>query len=148
MLGKVTAIFRGGRDECPSFATAVDRVAHCDVPPMRVGVGRSESIATDADRHAPRRLELHYSVEHAQQLLVWLQEPGGLTGNVPFPELKMAYQDMVREIGWEPAGWNAVGRELRKLLGLKKGYLKKRIVYNIPSARQSSEVIVLQKMRA
>ena len=66
-----------------------------------------------------------------------LQGPGGRTGTFNVPELRQVHFDVCIERDWEPIGWTAVGRELRKLLGGEKTYApdangKPERVYRIP----------------
>jgi hypothetical protein len=74
--------------------------------------------------------------EHAAAILDFLQGPGGRTGSLPVDELRKLHVEICAENDWEPIGWTAVGRELRKLLGAQKTYedIKGRPtrVYRIP----------------
>ncbi len=61
-------------------------------------------------------LEAHSAAEHARRLLLWLQEPGGLTGPVLARDLQVIHREMSAEIGWKTRPWNPVGRQLALLL--------------------------------
>lgn len=74
---------------------------------------------------------------HAARLVRWLQDHS-LAGAIEAHELeRQHYPAMCHELRWQPENWTAVGREIRRLLGLPKrqtryrrgGY---RIVYIIP----------------
>ena len=60
--------------------------------------------------------------EHAAAILDFLQGPGGRTGTIPFDEMEQVHLDVCLERDFEPIGWTAVGRELRRLLGAEKDY--------------------------
>jgi hypothetical protein len=60
--------------------------------------------------------------EHAAAILDFLQGPGGHTGTIPFDEMEQIHLEVCLERDFEPIGWVAVGRELRKLIGDEKTY--------------------------
>lgn len=60
--------------------------------------------------------------EHAMAILDLLQGPGGRTGTFTCTALKRVHTDICLEQGFEPIGWTAVGRELRKLIKDEKTY--------------------------
>ena len=108
-----------------------------------------ELIETDRNRLEPVGIHPHRitpwpiptrrwatPAEHAAAILDFLQGPGGRTGSLPVDELKKLHVEICAENDWEPIGWTAVGRELRKLLGAQKTYedIKGRPtrVYRIP----------------
>jgi hypothetical protein len=77
-------------------------------------------------------------------ILDLLQGPGGRTGTFTCAALKRVHTDICLEQGFEPIGWTAVGRELRKLIEDEKTY--DRIngeqvrVYRIPPRTQQTRV--------
>lgn len=76
--------------------------------------------------------------DHARALLDWLQGPGGRTGSILASELEAIHIEVCCELDWEPIGWIAVGRELRRLIGGRKEYARSEgrrlCVYRIPPA--------------
>jgi hypothetical protein len=82
--------------------------------------------------------------EHAAALLDFLQGAGGRTGTIPFDEMEQIHLEVCLECDFEPIGWTAVGRELRKLIKDEKTY--DRIngeqvrVYRIPPRTQQTRV--------
>ena len=107
---------------------------------MKTDRNRLEPVGTDSDRFVtpwpiPTR-RWATPAEHAAPILDFLQGPGGRTGSLPVDELKKLHVEICAESDWEPIGWTAVGRELRKLLGAQKTYedIKGRPtrVYRIP----------------
>jgi hypothetical protein len=82
--------------------------------------------------------------EHAAALLDFLQGAGGRTGTIPFDEMEQIHLEVCLERDFEPIGWTAVGRELRKLIGDEKTY--ERIngaqvrVYRIPPRAQQTRI--------
>lgn len=76
------------------------------------------------------------SLEHAQQLLIWLQADNGRTATIAAAELRAIHLEMCMELNWEVGSWNSIAREFRTLLGTRKEYASvnsRRIcVYRIP----------------
>lgn len=72
--------------------------------------------------------------EHAALLLAWARTAGRLTGWRTYHELHAAYRNMISEHHLVEHGWNAVGRELRKLLEQPKWTRgpKRERIYFIP----------------
>lgn len=60
---------------------------------------------------------------HAQELLAWLQGPGGRTGSISSADLAIAHGEMCDELEIEAIGWTAVSRELRRLLDQPRRYV-------------------------
>lgn len=84
-------------------------------------------------------LDARPPADHARALLEWLQAPGGRTGSILATELEKMHRELCHDLGWEPLGWIAVGRELRRLLGAKKELARQQngrrlAVYRIPPA--------------
>ena len=120
-------------------------------PQFEVCIG-SHRWRTDANRRPPATeavrdrvsicepvptIEARPPADHAAALLGWLQGPGGRTGTIPATELEQMHWDVCHELGWEVVSWVAVGRELRRLLGAKKEYVRledgRRVrVYRVP----------------
>ena len=96
-----------------------------------------KELADDASLQIPR-LEARKPAEHAVALLDWLQRPGGRTGTISAEDLEAIHVDMCNSLEWERVAWIAVGRELRRLIGVRKEYARlggRRIcVYRIPPA--------------
>ena len=166
MLRAFTEAFRRGernappsaRDqahEAPKAASHAEFSASRDLVPVgadggmnvseqhRDGGGRRHQEAHPADRllegpstDAIPTTEYRLAPDHAAELLAWLQGAGGRTGLLKATELKRAHSEMCCALDWEMIGWHAVGRELRRLLGDKKLYVriggKKVRVYRIP----------------
>jgi hypothetical protein len=61
-------------------------------------------------------------LKRAMAILDLLQGPGGRTGTFTCAALEQVHTDICLEQGFEPIGWTAVGRELRKALGAPKEY--------------------------
>jgi hypothetical protein len=109
---------------------------------------RPEPMATDAirpqavtpNRRAPT-LQAKPPADHARALLTWLQGPGGRSGTIRATELADMHSDLCSELDWELAGWVAVGRELRRLIGTPKEYARiegcRVCVYRIPPLAHS-----------
>jgi hypothetical protein len=80
--------------------------------------------------------------ERAAAILDFLQGPGGRTGTFTCAELEEIHSDICLEQGFEPIGWTAVGRELRKLIGGSKDYQRihgrQARVYRIPPKAQQA----------
>ncbi len=130
--------------------TVAKRDCHC--VPTDCGLHRVAPVATDANRRPPATeavrdrvsicepvptIEARPPADHAAALLGWLQGPGGRTGTIPATELERMHWDVCHELGWEVVSWVAVGRELRRLLGAKKEYVRRedgrRVrVYRVP----------------
>lgn len=91
--------------------------------------------------------EAHPPAKHAAALLAWLQGPGGRSGTVLACDLEVMHRDLCQDHDWELVGWNAVGRELRRLLGARKEYKRRDgrqlCVYRIPPAHQTHCVSAL-----
>lgn len=104
---------------------------------------RRESPSSNAAR--PFALEAHPPKAHAAGLLRWLQQPGGRIGTIPADELQLMHGEMCLELEWEPIGWVAVARELRRALGARKEYARiagRRVrVYRIPRAMVSLKLV-------
>ena len=102
-----------------------------------LGKSSGEPAATDSRRHEvmaskqralaamtpvsipiqePSRLMALDPSEHARELLVWLQGPGGRTGSISARDLATVHEEMCAANDVEPIRWTAVGRELRRLL--------------------------------
>ena len=132
MGGFIRSMFGGRRGA--SAAEAAQR--HPLPAPADTDVNRCELVEVDE-----LQLATHCPVptrrwvppqEHAVAILEFLQGPGGRTGSIPYCELKNLHLEICWERDWEPVGWNAVGRELRRLLKDEKTYDKRRRVYPIP----------------
>jgi hypothetical protein len=78
--------------------------------------------------------------EHAAAIIDFLQGAGGRTGTITAREMAVIHREVCEEYDYEPIGWVAVGRELRKLLGADRNSFApdtngKRVrVYRIPPA--------------
>ena len=125
---------------------------------------REAPVATDADREPPilgrpqvrvsivepiPTIEARPPADHAIALLAWLQGPGGRTGTISATELEQMHWELCHELGWEVVNWVAVGRELRRLLGAKKEYVRhedgrRARVYRIPPARTAGFMSTLK----
>ena len=125
---------------------------------------REAPVATDADREPPTlgrpqdrvsvaepisTIEARPPADHAIALVAWLQGPGGRTGTISATELEQMHWELCHELGWEVVNWVAVGRELRRLLGAKKEYVRhedgRRVrVYRIPPARTAGFMSTLK----
>lgn len=90
----------------------------------------------------PRRLAdaaLKPAAEHATALLLFLQGPGGATGELTATDVEAAYSDLMIDLGWMPRPWSTVATALRAALGgAAKTYAwrggKRVRVYHIPPA--------------
>ena len=117
---------------------------------------RSDAKPRRTDAHAMTSrhrtdLQWHPPAEHAALLLKSLQGPDGKTGWIAAQELRDIHQELMIDLQWEPIAWDAVGRELRKLLGQRKAYVwrhgKKVRAYLIPVARTESATVPGREMR-
>lgn len=109
----------------------------------------SVAVPADTNRHQPATstggrfscvplLQARPAADHAAALLVWLQGAGGRSGSILASELEEIHRELCQEFDWEPIGWVAVGRELRRILGARKEYTRRAgrqlCVYRIPPA--------------
>lgn len=60
---------------------------------------------------------------YARALLQYLQQQG-THGTIPYQQMRRLLQRMVDSNGWAPPAWNPISRELTKLLGEKKMYVR------------------------
>lgn len=133
-----------------SLGTALGIVERADDdPPLR----KKMPAATDSHRWNPRRsaaangriptTEARPARDHAAALLTWLQGPGGRSGTLLASELQEMHRDLCIERDWEPLGWVAVGRELRRLIGGRKEYIwhqgRRVCVYRVPPRHLSRQ---------
>lgn len=71
----------------------------------------------------PHRLHYRSPAAHAKELLRYMREEGGRTGEILAVELQQAHAEMCIDLGWQiPSAWNAIGRELNYLTGGRKTY--------------------------
>jgi hypothetical protein len=100
---------------------------------------RSQRIPP-GDMSALPRTRVLSAREHAAELLAWLQGPGGRTGTIAARVLTRMHQELCAERDFELRGWDAVARELRRLLKQRKlyGYVNGRraVIFEIPPAGQ------------
>ena len=85
------------------------------------------------------------AADHAAALLAWLQGAGGRSGSILASELEDMHRDLCHELDWEPVGWVAVARELRRILGTRKEYTRRvgrqLCVYRIPPAKAAPSAL-------
>ena len=123
-----------------------------DAGPVRGGAKPNRTGAKAIPGRQPTDLQWHPPREHAELLLRSLQRPDGRTGWVAAPELRDIHRELMIDVQWEPMAWDAVGRELRKLLRQPKTYVwrngkKSRAYYIVPVARTESVSIPGHEMR-
>ena len=93
---------------------------------------------TGTRRVVESSLEWRRPIDHALQLIKWLQAEDGRTATISAQELSEIHREMCLELLWEPASWISVARELRRHLKSRKEYTRvngrKVRVYRIPRA--------------
>lgn len=119
--------------------------------PVRGDTGPVPNRSEAKPRRSRGELQWHPPGEHAARLLEWVQGADGKTGWITAKELEMMYSEMLIDAQWEPMAWDAVGRELRKLLRQPKSYAwrngKKVRTYAIPAALTEPAAIAPREMR-
>jgi hypothetical protein len=136
---------------CPTQALNLTDAVSVQVSPVTDERGESDPVIT-SPAPKPRRIDLceRTASEHAHALLGWLQEPGGLTGEVAVAHLQDIHRDLCSHYGWAERSWISVGRELRKILGQQRTYGtrggQKVRVYRIPTVVRSVERAPLRKV--
>ena len=108
---------RSSRDDADTTAP----VGHPLTSATPTGPNRFELVYTGASSattacHIPH-LRWVPPVDHAAAILEFRQGPGGRTGTISASEMEQIHLEVCDEYNYEPIGWTAVGRELRRLLG-------------------------------
>lgn len=125
-------------------------------------IGDSPSLSARQSDSRPRRARLplrHMSaVAHAERLLQWLQEPGGLTGRILADELRLIHAEMCAELGWRVRPWQTIARQLALRLSDGKktwcwiegpnGERLRRRVYVIPATIEPPQPLPAERLAA
>lgn len=110
------------------------------------GQGRLDPHQPASPQGSVPRIEAREPLDHAVQLLNWLQSSNGKSGTITSKELQAIHIEMCTSLDWEICGWVAVGRELRILLGGKRNQQWRNglyvTVFKIPPARVSRPTLV------
>ena len=124
--------------------------------PAQDGTGAAV-VDTDGDQGCTDGDECHFigivrtPKEHAVRLREYLGE--ALAGRSLYVgQLEDLYQDMCNEIGWVPCRWLPVGRELKKLEGVRKGKVwlngKRLTVYGFGPPAETTKVSTIRSRAA
>jgi hypothetical protein len=89
--------------------------------------------------------------EHALKLRECMEAVGWIGKAVHQGELEDLHEEMCERLGWVQRLWPAVGRELARLPGVKKGTVRVRwqrlTVYEIEPAAEAANVIPIERKR-
>ena len=133
-----------GWQRAPKAIAALHRVATVAMAPaardndLQQPTLDEDACFSTSSQHAIPTIQARPSADHAAALLTWLQGAGGRSGSILASELEDMHRDLCHELDWEPVGWVAVARELRRILGTRKEYTRRvgrqLCVYRIPPA--------------
>ena len=119
---------------------------------------RTSGAAGDSPRRARLPLRNMSAEVHAERLLLWLQEPGGLTGRILVDDLRAIHGEMCLHLGWRIRPWQPIARQLAlRLSGGRKtwawvegatGERVRRRVYFIPEPIEQEKQLPADRLAA
>jgi hypothetical protein len=107
-----------------------------------------EPVSTTVDDFPPLIFgSMRSAREHAQALADILRETGSCNRAIYQGEIAELHARLCEELGWMPKKWDAVGRELAKLPGVRRGEFKlngtRLTAYEVEPAAETTESIVV-----
>jgi hypothetical protein len=112
------------------------------------GADRCEPASTTEDDFPPLIFgSMRSAREHAQSLVEIIEDAGACNRAIYQGEIEELHARLYEERGWVPRKWDAVGRELAKLPGVRRGQVKlsgeRLTVYEIePAAERAAGNVV------
>jgi hypothetical protein len=121
--------------------------------PVATGADHCEPEPTGEDNRTPLIFgSLRSAREHAQAVAEMIRGSGAYNRAIYQGELEEWHIGLCEDLGWIPRKWDAVGRELARLSGVRKGQVKlngqRLTVYEIiPVAEAAAAVVELAAER-
>jgi hypothetical protein len=115
--------------------------------PVSTGADHCEPVPTSEDNCTPLIFgSMRSAREHAQALAEMIREAGAYNRAIYQGEIEEWHIGLCEELGWIHRKWDAVGRELARLPGVRKGQVKlyggRLTVYEVAPASEADAAVV------